>query len=153
MPTYDYICSNCGRTSEIVHSINAGPPSACPSCGAVGTLRKAFNPPTIHFKGSGWAKKDRSGGHSRPARSGDNGASGGSGSGSESGSDARHGSEGDGRSSSDSGGDSSSAKDGAAAGQAKGDGKGDGTRDAGAKSDSGTGKDKSAASQSSSPAD
>jgi putative FmdB family regulatory protein len=68
MPTYDYICSNCGRTSEIVHSINGSPPGACPACGAVGTLRKAFNPPTIHFKGSGWAKKDRSSGHSRPAR-------------------------------------------------------------------------------------
>ena len=62
MPTYDYICSNCGKTSEIVHSINGGPPAACPACGAVGTLRKSFNPPTIHFKGSGWAKKDRSGG-------------------------------------------------------------------------------------------
>ena len=32
MPIYDYICSNCGRTSEIVHSINGGPPAACPAC-------------------------------------------------------------------------------------------------------------------------
>ncbi len=144
MPTYDYICSNCGRTTEIVHSINAGPPSACPACGAVGTLRKAFNPPTIHFKGSGWAKKDRSGGHSRPARSSESGASNGS-AGSESASDSKHEADSDGRSSGDSGGEASSTKDGKAAARAKGDGS--------AKSDADAGKDKSAASSSSSPAD
>ena len=93
MPTYDYICSNCGRTTEIVHAINGGPPAACPACGAVGTLRKAFNPPTIHFKGSGWAKKDRSGGHSKPVRSSD--AASATGSGGESSSDSSHGHEGD----------------------------------------------------------
>ena len=69
MPTYDYICSNCGKTTEIVHSINGSAPSACPACGAEGTLRKAFNPPTIHFKGSGWAKKDRSGSGPKASRS------------------------------------------------------------------------------------
>jgi len=89
MPTYDYICSSCGRTTEIVHSINGGPPAACPACGAVGTLRKAFNPPTIHFKGSGWAKKDRSGGHSKPARSSETAST--NGSGAESSSDSSHG--------------------------------------------------------------
>jgi len=144
MPTYDYICSNCGKTSEIVHSINAGPPSACPACGAIGTLRKAFNPPTIHFKGSGWAKKDRSGGHSRPSRSSDDGAGNGSEGASESGSDSSAGSDGEKRGS-DSSGDSSAAKDGAKIGHAKGD--------AGTKSESVASKDKSAASQSSSTAD
>ena len=68
MPTYDYVCSSCGRVTEVVHSINASGPAACPACGAVGTLTKAFNPPTIHFKGSGWAKKDRSGVGSKPSR-------------------------------------------------------------------------------------
>jgi putative FmdB family regulatory protein len=71
MPTYDYICSSCGRTTEIVHSIHGSAPGACPACGAAGTLRKAFNPPTIHFKGSGWAKKDRSGGRPKVAKSSD----------------------------------------------------------------------------------
>jgi putative FmdB family regulatory protein len=148
MPTYDYICSNCGRTSEIVHAISSGSPSACPACGAVGTLRKAFNPPTIHFKGSGWAKKDRSGGHSRPARSSDSSSGNGSGGSSESGSESSDGGDGDKRSSGDSG-DSSSTKDGAAIGHAKGDA----TRDTGAKSDSIASKDKSAASPSGSSAD
>jgi putative FmdB family regulatory protein len=94
MPTYDYICSNCGRTTEVIHPISGGSPVACPACGAVGTLRKAFNPPTIHFKGSGWAKKDRSSGHSRPARSGD--AASANGSGGEHSSDSSHGQDGDG---------------------------------------------------------
>ena len=35
-------------------------PTFCPVCGAEGTMTKAFTAPTIHFKGSGWAKKDRS---------------------------------------------------------------------------------------------
>jgi putative FmdB family regulatory protein len=69
MSTYDYICSNCGKTTEVVHSINSSGPSACPACGAQGTLTKAFNPPTIHFKGSGWAKKDRRPGRPKPAKS------------------------------------------------------------------------------------
>ncbi|HET7028204.1 MAG TPA: zinc ribbon domain-containing protein [Candidatus Limnocylindrales bacterium] len=59
MPTYDYLCSSCGRRVEIVHPIQGGPPEACPSCGAVATLRKSFAPPTILFKGTGWAKRDR----------------------------------------------------------------------------------------------
>ena len=67
MPTYDYICSNCGKTTEVVHSINGSGPSACPACGAQGTLTKAFNPPTIHF--NGWAKKDRRPGRPKPAKS------------------------------------------------------------------------------------
>jgi len=59
MPTYDYRCSSCGARLELVHSIHGGPPETCPSCGAKDTLRKAFAPPTIVFKGSGWAKKER----------------------------------------------------------------------------------------------
>jgi putative FmdB family regulatory protein len=67
MPTYEYRCRSCGESLEIVHSIHGGPPETCPSCGARDTLRKSFAPPTIVFKGSGWAKKERS---TRPASSG-----------------------------------------------------------------------------------
>jgi hypothetical protein len=39
-------------------------------------MRKAFAPPTIHFKGSGWAKLDRrSSGGARKAGASDSGAS------------------------------------------------------------------------------
>lgn len=57
MPTYDYICTACGHEMEVVHGIHGHGPEACPVCG--GVLRKGFAAPAVHFKGSGWAKKDR----------------------------------------------------------------------------------------------
>lgn len=60
MPIYDYLCSNCRHLTEVIHGINDAGPRFCPSCGADGTMKKALSTPTVHFKGSGWAKKDRS---------------------------------------------------------------------------------------------
>ena len=60
MPIYDYICSSCKHRVEVIHGINDAGPRFCPSCGLEGTMRKALVSPAIHFKGSGWAKKDRS---------------------------------------------------------------------------------------------
>ena len=57
MPIYDYVCAN-GHTTEVIHGVNDNGPANCPVCGA--PLRKALSAPTIHFKGSGWAKKERS---------------------------------------------------------------------------------------------
>jgi putative FmdB family regulatory protein len=67
MPTYDYVCGHCGHRFEVIHGVHAEGPVTCPSCGG-GPVRKAFSAPTIHFKGTGWAKKDRSA-TSRPAAS------------------------------------------------------------------------------------
>ena len=67
MPIYDYVCAN-GHTTEVIHGVNDAGPASCAVCGA--PLRKALSAPTFHFKGSGWAKKERS---SKPAatKSGD----------------------------------------------------------------------------------
>jgi putative FmdB family regulatory protein len=59
VPIYDYSCTACGHVTEVIHGINDPAPRFCPSCGAEGTLKKAFATPAVHFKGSGWAKKDR----------------------------------------------------------------------------------------------
>jgi putative FmdB family regulatory protein len=59
MPIYEYLCTSCGHRTDLVHAINDAGPTFCPSCGAEGTMRKQFAPPAIHYKGSGWAKKDR----------------------------------------------------------------------------------------------
>jgi putative FmdB family regulatory protein len=59
MPIYEYICTACDHRADILHGINDPPPHFCPSCGRENTMRKLFAPPTIHYKGSGWAKKDR----------------------------------------------------------------------------------------------
>lgn len=58
MPTYDYTCAACGHRFEVVHGVHGHGPEACPICGG-GPVRKAFAPPTVVFKGSGWAKVDR----------------------------------------------------------------------------------------------
>jgi putative FmdB family regulatory protein len=59
MPVYDYLCTACDHRADILHGINDPGPNFCPSCGAEGAMRKQFAAPAIHFKGSGWAKKDR----------------------------------------------------------------------------------------------
>lgn len=58
MPIYDYDCVACGRRIEVVHGVYAPGPTHCPNCGE-GPLRKAIAAPAVHFKGSGWAKRDR----------------------------------------------------------------------------------------------
>jgi putative FmdB family regulatory protein len=67
MPIYDYLCTACDHRADILHGINDPGPHFCPSCGAEGTMRKQFSAPSIHFKGTGWAKKDRGGSSSTKA--------------------------------------------------------------------------------------
>jgi putative FmdB family regulatory protein len=79
VPVYDYTCATCGQLTEVIHGIHDGAPRFCPACGAEGAMRKGFTTPAVHFKGSGWAKKDRaassSAGKSRAAKSaGESGA-------------------------------------------------------------------------------
>lgn len=64
MPIYEYACTACDHRTDILHGINDPGPHFCPSCGKEGTMRKLFAPPTIHYKGTGWAKKDRGGSRS-----------------------------------------------------------------------------------------
>jgi putative FmdB family regulatory protein len=73
MPIYDYVCHHCGHRFEVIHGVHADGPRHCPVCHK-GPVRKGFAPPTIHFKGSGWAKKDRSTTTRRSASSGPDGA-------------------------------------------------------------------------------
>ncbi len=57
MPIYDYVCTSCGHRFEVLRGLNESGPHVCPECG--GPVNRAFAPPTIVFKGSGWAKVDR----------------------------------------------------------------------------------------------
>jgi putative FmdB family regulatory protein len=56
MPTYEYVCRNCGHLFEIVQSMRDDPLTECPECG--GELRKVFAAPSISFKGSGFYATD-----------------------------------------------------------------------------------------------
>jgi putative FmdB family regulatory protein len=58
MPTYDYGCAACGRRFEVVHGVHAEGPTTCPLCGK-GPVRKVITAANVHYKGSGWAKKER----------------------------------------------------------------------------------------------
>ena len=63
MPTYEYVCKQCGHLFEIVQSMRDEPLRECPECG--GELRKVFAPPAISFKGSGFYATD----HGKKAKS------------------------------------------------------------------------------------
>jgi putative FmdB family regulatory protein len=58
MPLYDYDCLACGRRIEVVHGVYSPGPTHCPNCGG-GPLKKAITAAAVHFKGTGWAKRDR----------------------------------------------------------------------------------------------
>jgi putative FmdB family regulatory protein len=70
VPIYDYLCASCRQVTEVIHGINDAGPRFCPACGEEATMRKALVSPAVHFKGSGWAKKDRSSTSGTRARSG-----------------------------------------------------------------------------------
>jgi putative FmdB family regulatory protein len=57
VPIYDYVCGSCSHRFEVLHGLREAGPHQCPVCG--GPVSRAFAPPTIVFKGSGWAKVDR----------------------------------------------------------------------------------------------
>ncbi|MBA3236186.1 MAG: zinc ribbon domain-containing protein [Chloroflexi bacterium] len=58
MPLYDYLCAACGARFEAVHGVHGDGPTDCPVCGH-GPVRKAITAAAIHYRGTGWAKKER----------------------------------------------------------------------------------------------
>jgi putative FmdB family regulatory protein len=56
MPTYEYVCRNCGKQLEVVQSFHDDALTVCPNCN--GELKKVFGSVGIVFKGSGFYKND-----------------------------------------------------------------------------------------------
>lgn len=56
MPLYEYKCSKCGYSFEILHKVTDVPLKKCIKCG--GPVKKLISPPTLQFKGSGWYVTD-----------------------------------------------------------------------------------------------
>ena len=77
MPTYGYVCDQCGHQFEVLQRISDAPLKECPECG--GVLRKQLYPVGVVFKGSGFYTTDykAAGGGSKP--SGDGGSDSGGG--------------------------------------------------------------------------
>jgi putative FmdB family regulatory protein len=58
VPLYDYDCAACGRRFEVIHGVHGDPAPACPLCGG-GPIKKAITAASVHYRGTGWAKKER----------------------------------------------------------------------------------------------
>jgi putative FmdB family regulatory protein len=58
MPTYEYICENCGYQFEHFQSITAKPLRKCPKCGKVNLKRLIGCGAGVIFKGSGFYETD-----------------------------------------------------------------------------------------------
>lgn len=56
MPTYQYVCTDCGEPLEAVQSFTDAALTDCPACG--GRLRKVFSAVGVVFKGSGFYRTD-----------------------------------------------------------------------------------------------
>ena len=59
MPTYQYVCTECGGQLETVQKFTDEPLTVHEDCG--GRLRKVFSPVGIVFKGSGFYRTDSRG--------------------------------------------------------------------------------------------
>ena len=56
MPTYEYVCKNCGKTLEVFQSFSDKPLKKHKECG--GDLQKVFHARGIVFKGGGFYATD-----------------------------------------------------------------------------------------------
>lgn len=66
MPTYEYVCDNCGHDFEVFQRMSDEPISDCPKCGA--KVHKVLSGGLgINFRGSGFYINDS---HSKPASTG-----------------------------------------------------------------------------------
>lgn len=86
MPTYQYVCTECGEPLEVVQKFSDDALTECPACS--GKLRKVFSAAGIIFKGSGFYRTDSRGSGKSSSTAGSsssassNGSSGGSANGS-----------------------------------------------------------------------
>ena len=71
MPTYEYLCRQCGDSLEVWQSFKDDPLTRHESCG--GALRKVFHARGVVFKGSGFYVTDSR--KPNPASAGTNGKS------------------------------------------------------------------------------
>lgn len=62
MPLYEYRCSDCDCTIEVIQKFSDPDLEVCTECG--GKVEKVLSAPAIRFKGSGWYVNDYAKGNS-----------------------------------------------------------------------------------------
>jgi len=71
MPTYEYLCTECGHRFDVFQSMSDEPVKICEKCGK--DVRKVFNSTGIIFKGSGFYVNDYKSNKTDPGASCSNG--------------------------------------------------------------------------------
>jgi putative FmdB family regulatory protein len=56
MPLYEYCCTDCNKSLEVIQKFSDPDPADCSECG--GRLERVLSAPAIRFKGSGWYVND-----------------------------------------------------------------------------------------------
>ncbi len=56
MPIYEYECTNCGNTEEVIQKFSDKPLETCSICS--GKLHKLISQSSFHLKGTGWYVTD-----------------------------------------------------------------------------------------------
>lgn len=56
MPIYEYRCTSCDSTFEVLQKFSDTPLTTCEKCG--GVLERLLSPPGLQFKGTGWYVTD-----------------------------------------------------------------------------------------------
>jgi putative FmdB family regulatory protein len=67
VPTYQYVCTECGEPLEVVQKFSDDALTECPAC--TGHLRKIFSAAGIIFKGSGFYRTDSRSGNGSNGKS------------------------------------------------------------------------------------
>jgi len=73
MPTYEYHCSNCGHTEDVLQRITEEPLVICPECKQATFARVVTGGAGVIYKGEGWyvtdySKKSSGGKDTPPAK-------------------------------------------------------------------------------------
>lgn len=67
MPFYEYECSACGHTVEVLQKISDPPLGECPACHAA-AMTKLVSRSGFKLTGTGWYETDFKGGSKAPAK-------------------------------------------------------------------------------------
>jgi len=54
MPLYEYCCTACNATEEILASYSSPTEHDCPVCGKANGMHRQISAPSINFSGGGW---------------------------------------------------------------------------------------------------
>ncbi|KAB7772269.1 FmdB family zinc ribbon protein [Xanthomonas maliensis] len=58
MPIYAFQCSSCGHAFDRLQKMADPDPQQCPTCAAVGSVRRQVTAPAFRLSGSGWYETD-----------------------------------------------------------------------------------------------